>query len=131
MNASAISHRTALVVEDEEQIAYLLRFILEREGYKVELASDGQVAQDRILNGAPPVLVVLDVMLPFMDGYQLLAMMRAQAGWQSVPVLMLTAKSQGKDIDRAIGSGATDYMVKPFKPDELRVRIRRLVKELG
>ena len=63
MNASAISHRTALVVEDEEQIAYLLRFILEREGYKVELASDGQVAQDRILNGAPPVLVVLDVML--------------------------------------------------------------------
>jgi DNA-binding response OmpR family regulator len=131
MNASAISHRTALVVEDEEQIAYLLRFILEREGYKVELASDGQVAQDRILNGAPPVLVVLDVMLPFMDGYQLLAVMRAQAGWQSVPVLMLTAKSQGKDIDRAIGSGATDYMVKPFKPDELRVRIRRLVKELG
>ena len=131
MNASAISHRTALVVEDEEQIAYLLRFILEREGYKVELASDGQVAQDRILNGAPPVLVVLDVMLPFMDGYQLLAVMRVQAGWQSVPVLMLTAKSQGKDIDRAIGSGATDYMVKPFKPDELRVRIRRLVKELG
>ena len=131
MNASAISHLTALVVEDEEQIAYLLRFILEREGYKVELASDGQVAQDRILNGAPPVLVVLDVMLPFMDGYQLLAVMRAQAGWQSVPVLMLTAKSQGKDIDRAIGSGATDYMVKPFKPDELRVRIRRLVKELG
>jgi DNA-binding response OmpR family regulator len=131
MNASAISHRTALVVEDEEQIAYLLRFILEREGYKVELASDGQVAQDRILNGAPPALVVLDVMLPFMDGYQLLAVMRAQAGWQSVPVLMLTAKSQGKDIDRAIGSGATDYMVKPFKPDELRVRIRRLVKELG
>jgi DNA-binding response OmpR family regulator len=130
MNASPDTPRTALIVEDEDQIAYLLRFILEREGYKVELASDGQVAQHLILNGMPPSLVLLDVMLPYVDGYQLLAAMRAKAGWETVPVLMLTAKSQGKDVDRAIDSGATDYMVKPFKPDELRERIRRLVKSL-
>lgn len=121
---------TALVVEDEEQIAYLLRFILEREGFKVELASDGRAAQAFIANGAPPALVMLDVMLPFVDGYQLLAAVRAQDGWEDVPVIMLTAKSQEKDIVRALESGAADYMIKPFKPDELRARIKRLVKEV-
>lgn len=121
--------RLALVVEDDDQIAYLLRFILEREGFKVELASDGRVAQELVMNGTPPALVLLDVMLPFVDGYQLLAAIRAKEGWEAVPVLMLTAKSQEKDIVRALDSGAADYMVKPFKPDELRSRVRRLVKE--
>ena len=121
--------RVALIVEDDDQIAYLLRFILEREGFKVEVASDGRVAQDFVVNGVPPALVLLDVMLPFVDGYQLLAAIRAKNGWESVPVLMLTAKSQEKDIVRALDSGAADYMVKPFKPDELRSRVRRLVKE--
>lgn len=129
MNACASPSRTALVVEDEEQIAYLLRFILEREGYTVELAREGRAAQDFITSSAPPALVMLDVMLPFVDGYQLLAAIRAQDGWEDVPVMMLTAKSQEKDIVRALDSGAADYMVKPFKPDELRARIKRLVKE--
>lgn len=121
--------RVALVVEDEDQIAYLLRFILEREGFKVEVANDGRVAQDLIAHGTPPALVLLDVMLPFVDGYQLLAAIRAKDEWKNVPVLMLTAKSQEKDIVRALDSGAADYMIKPFKPDELRSRIKRLVKE--
>ena len=121
--------KVALVVEDDDQIAYLLRFILEREGFKVESAADGRLAHDLIMNGSTPALVLLDVMLPFVDGYQLLAEIRAKEGWATVPVLMLTAKSQEKDIVRALDSGAADYMVKPFRPDELRSRIRRLVKE--
>jgi len=123
------TRKTVLVVEDDDQIAYLLRFILEREDFKVEVASDGRVAQDLIINGTPPALALLDVMLPFVDGYQLLAAIRAKQGWETVPVLMLTAKSQEKDIVRALDSGAADYMVKPFKPDELLSRVRRLVKE--
>lgn len=129
MNPIASSSRTALIVEDDDQIAYLLRFILEREGFKVELAGDGRVAQDRVMNGTPPSMILLDVMLPYVDGYQLLTVIRAKEGWEAVPVLMLTAKSQEKDIVRALDSGAADYMVKPFKPDELRARIKRLVKE--
>lgn len=121
--------KVALVVEDDGQIAYLLRFILEREGFKVEAAADGRLAHELIMKGPTPALVLLDLMLPFMDGYQLLAAIRAKEGWESVPVLMLTAKSQEKDIVRALDSGAADYMVKPFRPDELRSRIRRLVKE--
>ena len=117
-----------MVVEDDDQIAYLLRFILEREGFKVELASDGRMAQQLLEKIAPPSLVMLDVMLPYVDGYQLLSMVRARPDWKQVPVLMLTAKSQEKDIVRALDSGAADYLVKPFKPDELRARIKRLVR---
>lgn len=125
---NANQKKIALVVEDEGQIAYLLRFILEREGFAVELAADGRAAQDFVERGIAPALVLLDVMLPFVDGYQLLASMRAREGWDEVPIIMLTAKSQEKDIVRALDSGAADYMIKPFKPDELRARIKRLVK---
>lgn len=120
--------RIALVAEDDEQIAHLLRFILEREGYEVHAAHDGRVALELIGRLAPPAVVTLDVMLPHADGYELLGKIRAQPGWAAVPVLLLTARSQEKDIVRALDAGASDYLVKPFKPDELRARIRRLVK---
>jgi len=120
---------TALVVEDDDQIAFLLQFILQREGFRVQIARDGKAAQQAIAEMAPPPAVVtLDVMLPHADGFQLLAEIRAQPGWQALPVLMLTSKSQEKDIVRALEGGAQDYIVKPFKPDELRARIKRLVK---
>ena len=118
----------ALIVEDDDQIAYLLRFILEREGFEVKLARDGRSAQRLVVNLAPPALVTLDVMLPDIDGFQLLALMRKQATWKDVPILMLTAKSQDKDVARAREAGASDYIFKPFKPDDLRARIRQLVK---
>ena len=118
----------ALVVEDDEQIAYILRFILEREGFTVHVATDGRTALQLIETLPPPAIVTLDVMLPHADGYELLHAVRKKAGWQDVPVLLLTARSQEHDIVRALGAGANDYMVKPFKPDELRARVRRLVK---
>lgn len=118
----------ALIVEDDDQIAYLLRFILEREGFAVHLARDGRHAQSLIQELVPPALVMLDVMLPYVDGFQLLNLMREKLTWKNVPILMLTAKSQEKDIVRALDAGANDYIVKPFKPDELRARIKRLVK---
>ncbi len=124
----AANNGIALIVEDDEQIAYLLRFILEREGYQVQLCSDGQAAQKVIDAMPPPALVTLDVMLPYVDGYQLLGIMRKRPDWKDVPILMLTAKSQEKDIVRALDAGAADYLVKPFKPDELRARIKRMVK---
>lgn len=128
MAAGTAQRGTALVVEDDDQIAYLLKFILEREGFQIESATDGRTAQALIDRLPPPALVTLDVMLPFTDGYQLLAMIRARDDWNNVPVLMLTAKSQEKDIVRALDNGAADYLVKPFKPDEFRSRVRRLVK---
>jgi DNA-binding response OmpR family regulator len=119
---------TALVVEDDDQIAYLLQFILQREGYTVHLAPDGRLALQFIEASPAPAIITLDVMLPHVSGFELLAAIRARDGWQAVPVLMLTAKAQEKDIVRALEHGASDYIVKPFKPDELRARVRRLVK---
>jgi len=128
MTESGVLHRAALVVEDDDQIAHILRFILEREGFEVHVASDGHAAEALIDSLAPPAIVTLDVMLPHADGYELLARIRARPGWEAVPVILLTARSQEKDIVRALDAGANDYLVKPFKPDELRARVRRLAK---
>jgi two-component system alkaline phosphatase synthesis response regulator PhoP len=119
----------ALVVEDDDQIAHVLRFILEREGYNVHLAPDGRTAQHLIGSMPPPAIAIMGVMLPHFDGYELLSRLRATAGWQAVPVILLTALSQEKDIVRGLEAGANDYLIRPFKPEELRARIRRLVKK--
>jgi DNA-binding response OmpR family regulator len=128
MVEAAGARRTALVVEDDDQIVHILRFMLEREGFEVSTALDGRTAESLIGSLAPPALVTLDVMLPHKDGYELLARIRSTAGWESVPVVLLTARAQEKDIVRALDAGANDYLVKPFKPDEFRARVRRLVK---
>lgn len=127
MSDAAPSAKTALVVEDDDQIAYLLQFILRKEGYAVTVAHDGLEAQKVIAASDPPAFVTLDFMLPHANGLELLAMIRGRPGWEDVPVLMLTARSQEKDIAHARASGATDYLVKPFKPEELRACVRKLV----
>ena len=127
MSDAAPTTAAALVVEDDDQIAYLLQFILRKEGYAVTVARDGREAQKIIAERDPPAFVTLDFMLPHANGLELLAIIRAKPGWEKVPVLMLTARSQEKDIAHARASGATDYLVKPFKPEELRACVRRLV----
>ena len=119
--------RTALVVEDDADIGKLLHWVLERERFEVTLLADGRAAQERIAAGPPTSVVVLDVMLPHLSGHDLLATLRAHEAWKGVPVIMLSAKSQEHDIVKALDAGASDYMVKPFQPAELRARIRRLV----
>lgn len=116
---------SALVVEDDEHIAQLLKFILERERFVVHLARDGREAKAFIEQNPPPAIVLLDVMLPFFDGFALVTILRAQPAWKIVPVIMLTAKTQEKDIVRALDEGASDYIVKPFQPAELLARIKR------
>src|SRR3954470_3930648 len=128
MGGKAGPSRSAMVIEDDDQIAYLLRFILEKEGFQVTLAADGRAAQALIEREAPPAVVTLDLMLPHVNGLELLALMRAKRDWDGVPVLMLTAKSQEKDIARALEAGATAYLVKPFRPEELRERVRALTR---
>ncbi|MHB8667388.1 MAG: response regulator transcription factor [Burkholderiales bacterium] len=125
-----MSAATVLVVEDNDEISYLIQFLLEREGHGVELARDGREAEQKIAAMAPPGLVMLDVMLPYIDGFQLLSQIRRRKGWERIPVLMLTAKSQERDIVRALEAGANDYVVKPFQPNELLARVRRLTKAI-
>ena len=114
---------TILIVDDEEPIQELLRFNLEKEGYKVYAAKDGSEALQR-LEKEKPDLVVLDVMLPGMDGLEVCRQLRQNPRFRDLPVIMLTAK--GEEIDKVLGLelGADDYMTKPFSPRELVARIR-------
>jgi DNA-binding response OmpR family regulator len=126
-DAASQARPIALVVEDDGQIGQLIKFIVEREGFDVILAQDGRAAQQVMATAAAPALVLLDIMLPFVDGLQLLAEIRAHVAWTNCPVIMLTAKAQGNDLAQARAAGANDYIVKPFLPDDLRACIRRAV----
>jgi DNA-binding response OmpR family regulator len=119
---------TVLIIEDDEHISHLLKFMLERQGYRVETATDGRAAQQAIeQRSGPPNLVLLDVMLPYVDGFELVKLIREREGWQKVPVIMLTAKTMEQDIVRALDAGANDFVVKPFQPNELLARLRRFL----
>jgi DNA-binding response OmpR family regulator len=122
------THR-ALVVEDDEHIAYMLRFMLERAGYDVILAANGRDAQAAIENVAPVDVVLLDLMLPYVSGYQLIAEIREDRDWQYVPIVVLSGKILEDDIVRALDLGASDYVTKPFRPEELLARLRRVIAD--
>ncbi|TGE40064.1 response regulator transcription factor [Desulfosporosinus fructosivorans] len=112
-----------LVVDDEEPILELLRFNLEKEGYLVSVAKDGQEALQHVENDQPDLLV-LDLMLPGMDGLEVCRKLRSNPKFQQIPIIMLTAK--GEEFDKVLGLelGADDYMTKPFSPRELLARIK-------
>lgn len=118
---------TAIVVEDDEEIRFLIEFILQNQGYHVTLAKDGNSALALLDNVSPPNLVVMDIMLPFMDGLSLVKHLREKPAWKEVPVLMLTAKTQEEDVLEAVRAGANDYLTKPFEPMELIKRVQRVV----
>lgn len=123
---------SCLVVEDDELIAHVLVHLLKREGYRVQRCADGREARTAIEQSAqPPGLILLDVMLPYVDGYELIRVIRERKDWITVPIIMLTAKQQEHDIVRALDAGATDYVVKPFQPNELMARLRRILKAKG
>ena len=118
---------TALVVEDDRIIVMVLEDVLSRDGFSVQTARDGRQALDFLTTSPrPPAVVLLDVMLPYVDGFELIKTIRQHATWNQVPIIMLTAKSQEQNIVRALDDGANDYVVKPFRPLELMARIRRV-----
>jgi DNA-binding response OmpR family regulator len=120
---------TALVVEDHEHIAFLLEQMLLREGFDVDMANDGKQAAEYIARRDPVGIVVLDVMLPYQDGFEVLRLIRAHSDWRRVPVIMLSARNQEGDVVRALNAGANDYVCKPYKPAELLARIKRAYRE--
>ncbi len=115
----------ALVVEDEARLAELLARGLGREGYDVDVASDGRSGLDRAAAGRYDA-IVLDAMLPGVDGFEFCRLLRAGEDW--TPVLMLTARDSVTDRIRGLDSGADDYLTKPFEFGELTARLRALVR---
>jgi DNA-binding response OmpR family regulator len=125
MNPESSAPQRLLIVEDDPHMAYLLGYLAEKERFVVETIADGRQAIERIDKGAPADLVLLDVMLPYTDGFELLEKLRANAKWKQVPVIILTSRTREHDAVRAMSLGADDYLTKPFSPAELVARIRR------
>lgn len=116
-----------LIVEDEIDIANLVAFNLERSGFQVTIASDGREGLEKVLQEQPS-LVILDLMLPGMDGYQVLKEMQRDSRSHAISVLMLTAKGQIDDRIKGLELGADDYITKPFSPKELILRVKAIIK---
>lgn len=114
-----------LIVEDDAFTAQLLQFVFEREQYAVTWLPDGQQAQNHLQQQAPADVVLLDLMLPHVDGLDLLKQLRSSPVWQHTRVMVLSARDQTSDIRQAFALGADDYMIKPFDPQELLARVQR------
>ena len=112
-----------MVIEDEEAIAMILTYNLEKEGYKVEVVSNGMHAVKEIERLKPSV-ILLDWMLPEISGVEICRIIRSKPEIKNIPVIMLTAKSQEDDIVKGLSSGADDYVTKPFSVPELMARVK-------
>lgn len=119
-----------VLVEDEPNIAEAIRFILSRDGCTVTALSDGMGGIEQ-LRSLGPDLVILDLMLPGISGLELLAAIRADRGLRAVPVMMLTAKGQGRDREAALQAGVNHFMTKPFSNTEMLAAVRGLVARRG
>src|SRR2546421_8046 len=116
-----------LIVEDEAPLVTMLRYNLEREGFAVDAAADGEEALLRITE-RPPDAVLLDLMLPLVSGLEICRRLRRSASTRSLPIIMLTARGEESDRVRGLDSGADDYVVKPFSPSELVARLRAVIR---
>jgi two-component system, OmpR family, alkaline phosphatase synthesis response regulator PhoP len=115
-----------LVADDERDIRRLVTFTLERAGFEIIEAADGQEALDLATQNHPD-LILLDVMMPYINGYDVCRKLRDIPELKEVPVLFLSAKAQNYEIGEGLEAGATDYLVKPFIPRELAAKVKQLM----
>lgn len=130
INKKTSKKPSILLVEDDEVTAYMLEYLLQREGYKVTNVPDGKQAFETINNNPPFSLALLDIMVPYVSGFELISHIRSLPDWDKTAVIMISGKSQEKDIIKALDAGATDYIVKPFQPGEVLARIRKSVSQI-
>ncbi len=116
--------RTVLVADDEPNIVLSLEFLMRQEGYDVRSVADGAAALEAMA-AAPPDLVLLDVMMPGRDGYDVFQTIRANPDWAGVRIIMLTAKGREVEREKGMALGADDYITKPFSTREVVERVRR------
>ena len=111
-------HRV-MVVEDEPENRLFIGLMLRTEGYDVIEAEDGPTALDLLGAGSDPEMILLDVMMPGLNGWQVFERLREDPRWRSIPVVMLTALAQRADVERAVQLGVDGYLTKPFEPADL------------
>ncbi len=117
-----------LVAEDDVIIAHLVEFKLQQQGYVVLSARNGETALD-LAKSEHPTLIILDVMMPIINGFQVLEGVKRTPELKDIPVILLTANGRDADIERGLEMGAADYIVKPFSPNELMARVKKALRE--
>jgi DNA-binding response OmpR family regulator len=122
-----IEQPSILLIEDDADLTRLLQFRLTREGFGFRHAPDGEKGLVAMAEPPLPDLVILDVLLPFLNGFEVLARIRENPAWRAIPVVMLTSKDREEDVLRGLRSGADDYVTKPFRPQELVARVRGIL----
>ncbi|MBL4930789.1 response regulator transcription factor [Clostridium paridis] len=122
-----MSSEKIFIVDDEEHILELLKFNFENSGYKVDTATNGVDALKKI-KAEPPKLILLDVMLPGMDGYDVCKEIRRESATQNIPIIMITAKSEELDKILGLELGADDYITKPFSVREILARVKAVLR---
>lgn len=118
--------RRILIVDDEPNIVISLEYLMKREGYETAVAADGEAAIAS-LSEKPPDLVVLDVMLPKLNGFEVCRQIRADPRWRGVRVLMLTARGRDTEVAKGLGVGADAYVTKPFSTKDLVALVKHLL----
>lgn len=129
-NYSSLAKPTVLIVEDEAPLLTLLRYNLEKQGFRVDEAADGQEALLRVAEARPDV-ILLDWMLPSLSGIEVCRQLRRRAETRDLPIIMVTARTEDQDAVRALDIGADDYIAKPFAMDHVIARIRALLRRSG
>ena len=123
-----VASDTILVIDDEPYILRSLSYLLQREGYTVATATNGEEGLQRVRSLRPP-LVFLDIMMPHMNGYEVCEQVKQDATLENTYVIMLSAKGQQIDRERGLLGGADEYMTKPFSPREVAQRVRSILAE--
>jgi DNA-binding response OmpR family regulator len=116
-----------LVVEDDTDVQPLLTYTFEKEGYEVTAYDDGEPALSYLEEGARPVCIILDLMMPGIDGLEVLERRKDIEGVEDIPVIVLTGWDADEAVEQAFDRGAEDYITKPFSPNELLMRVQRLL----
>lgn len=127
-NARIMADKRILVVDDETQLVEMLKMRLEAGGYQVLSALDGQEALDKARKEKPD-LIILDLMLPKIDGYKVCRMLKFDEKYKSIPIILFTARAQQEDVKLGTEVGADAYITKPFDPPALLGKIKELLKE--
>jgi DNA-binding response OmpR family regulator len=118
--------KTVLIADDDADIRELVAYRMSRSGYTVLQAANGEEAFE-LATGERPDLAILDVMMPRLDGFEVVRRLRAQEETAGIPIILLTARAQDADVARGFGAGADDYIRKPFSPQELAMRVQAIL----
>lgn len=118
--------KTVLIVEDEKNISIALRYLIKDQGYKVRFAGDGEEALQMVEDELPD-LMLLDVMMPKRDGYDVCQTIRSNADWQNIKIIMLSAKGRDIEVEKGLALGADAYLTKPFSTRDLAAKVRSML----